>query len=136
MVTALLYGKQYDKLEVPSQIDDRKHASAAMTLQTSALDLRLGPRAREYRPLSGKIVQETMRQALTIAIAAICLATAGLSKEADPNQSSQETPDSQPRVVGKPVTTTAIKRCPKGYELVIRANGQHGCAKDVVPANE
>jgi len=36
----------------------------------------------------------------------------------------------------KPVTTTIIKRCPDGYELVTRANGRHGCAKDIMPTND
>ena len=37
---------------------------------------------------------------------------------------------------GKPVTTTIIRRCPEGYELVTRANGRRGCAKDIVPPND
>jgi hypothetical protein len=42
----------------------------------------------------------------------------------------------QPLGGGKPVTTTIIKRCPDGRELVIRSNGRYGCAKDVIPPNE
>jgi hypothetical protein len=42
----------------------------------------------------------------------------------------------QPHAVGRPVTTTTIKRCPEGYELIIRANGQPGWAKDIVPTYE
>jgi hypothetical protein len=74
-----------------------------------------------------------MRQALTIAFALLCLANTALGKEAAPGQGCSH--GSPPRVIGKPVTTTTIKRCPEGYELVTRANGQPGCAKDIVPAN-
>jgi len=42
----------------------------------------------------------------------------------------------QPLGGGKAVTTTKIKRCPDGRELVIRANGAYGCAKDIVPPND
>jgi hypothetical protein len=42
----------------------------------------------------------------------------------------------QPIGGSKPVTTTIVKRCPDGYELVIRANGGRGRAKDIVPAND
>lgn len=37
---------------------------------------------------------------------------------------------------GKAVTTTIIKRCTDGRELVLRANGRYGCAKDIVPPND
>jgi len=33
---------------------------------------------------------------------------------------------------GKPATATIIRRCTDGRELVIRANGALGCAKDIV----
>jgi hypothetical protein len=36
----------------------------------------------------------------------------------------------------QPVTTKIIKRCPDGRELMIRANGRYGCAKDIVPPND
>jgi len=36
----------------------------------------------------------------------------------------------------QPVTTTTIRRCPEGYEVVSRANGRPGCAKGILPANE
>lgn len=64
--------------------------------------------------------------------------TAASSKEAEPDQvrAPNNTSVAQPIGGGKPVSTTIIKRCPEGYELVTRANGRHGCAKDVVPANE
>ena len=48
----------------------------------------------------------------------------------------QGTSSDRPLGGGKPVKTITIKRCPDGYELVIRTNGRRGCAKDVVPANE
>lgn len=68
----------------------------------------------------------------------LCL-TAASAKEIAPDQTTS--PEGV-RVVGQPpgrpksVTTTIIKRCPEGYELVVRANGQRACAKDIVPANE
>jgi hypothetical protein len=37
---------------------------------------------------------------------------------------------------GRPVTTITVKPCPDGYELVVRANGQRGCAKEIVPTRE
>jgi len=61
-----------------------------------------------------------------------------VAKDTAPDQSEipPGTEAIQPHATGKPVTTTTIKRCPEGYEFVTRANGQPGCAKDVVPANE
>jgi hypothetical protein len=55
------------------------------------------------------------------------LGAAASAKEGAPDE-----PASRP----KPVTTTIIKRCPDGYELVIRTGGRWGCAKDIVPPND
>jgi hypothetical protein len=76
-----------------------------------------------------------MRQALTITLALLCLATAASSKETEPNPGAPDVKDYEPHATGKPVTTTTIKHCPEGYELVTRANGVPGCAKDIVPTN-
>lgn len=78
-----------------------------------------------------------MRKALTIALALLCLVTAALAKETEPNPAgAQDAKDSEPHATGKPVTTTKIRRCPEGYELVYRVNGvERGCAKDIVPTN-
>jgi hypothetical protein len=67
--------------------------------------------------------------ALAIPLLLCCVATA--AKEAEPK-------DEAPAPIGggKPVTTTIIKRCPDGYELVIRSGGRRGCAKDIVPPND
>src|ERR1700722_3471261 len=65
----------------------------------------------------------------------LCVAPAASGKEVAPDQDGpQDTNTNQPLATGKPVTTTTIKRCPDGYELVVRADGRRGCAKDVVPA--
>jgi hypothetical protein len=78
-----------------------------------------------------------MRQAFAIVLVALSVATAALSKEAVPDQNgAPDTSARQPHAVGKPVTTTIIKRCPEGYDLVIRVDGRRGCAKDIVPVNE
>jgi hypothetical protein len=75
-----------------------------------------------------------MSKALTIALTLLCLATAASSKETEPNQAGgTDAKDSEPHATGKPVTTTKIKRCPEGYELVYRV--ERGCAKDIVPTN-
>ena len=60
------------------------------------------------------------------------------AKEAAPNQNlaPDSATNSQPLGGGKPVTTTIIKRCADGRELVLRVNGTYGCAKDVVPLND
>jgi hypothetical protein len=78
-----------------------------------------------------------MSQILAVALALLCLATAALGKETEPNQAgAPDAKDSQPHATGKPVTTTIIRRCPEGYELVYRVNGvERGCAKDIVPTN-
>jgi len=60
---------------------------------------------------------------------------AASAKEATPATSSRNEVV-QPIGGGQPVTTITVKRCPDGYELVIRANGRRGCAKDVLPAND
>ena len=74
---------------------------------------------------------------LTAAFFMFCCAE-GVAKDTAPDQ--LEIPASAgvnpPLGGGKPVTTTTIKRCPEGYELIIRANRQQGCAKDIVPTNE
>jgi len=66
---------------------------------------------------------------------AMLYCAAALGAETAPDQPSPRG-DVKPFGEAKPVTTTIIKRCPDGYELVIRANGGRGCAKDVVPAND
>jgi len=78
-----------------------------------------------------------MSRALTIALALLCLTTAAWGKEIEPNPASApNAKDFEPHATGKPVTTTTIKRCPEGYELVYRINGvERGCAKDIVPTN-
>ena len=69
-------------------------------------------------------------RALLLATTMLCCVAAS-AKEAGPDQvGSQDS--SRP----KPVTTTIIKRCPDGYELVIRSGGRRGCAKDIVPPND
>jgi hypothetical protein len=40
------------------------------------------------------------------------------------------------RALARLSTTNKQQRCLDGYELVIRANGRRGCAKDVVPASD
>jgi hypothetical protein len=59
------------------------------------------------------------------------------AKEVAPDKmpSQDESAAGQPLGGGKPVTTTIIRRCPEGYELVTRANGRRGCAKDIVQPN-
>ena len=75
--------------------------------------------------------------ALTTAFFVFCSAVA-VAKDTAPDQTEMpaSTGANQPIGGGKPVTTTTIKRCPEGYELIVRVNGQRGCAKDIVPANE
>lgn len=71
-------------------------------------------------------------------IAALTLACfSALGKEADPDQtpSLDENIAGRPLGGGKSVTTTIIRRCPEGYELVTRANGRLGCAKGIVSPN-
>lgn len=58
------------------------------------------------------------------------------AKEVAPDQNSTSAGNNQLLGAGKPMATTIIKRCPNGRELVIRANGSYGCAKDIVPPNE
>jgi hypothetical protein len=79
-----------------------------------------------------------MSKELTIALALLCFTTASaLGKETEPTPASApDAKDFEPHATGKPVTTTKIKRCPEGYEFVTRANGQPGCAKDIVPIND
>jgi hypothetical protein len=78
-----------------------------------------------------------MSQALAITLALLCLATSALGKETEPNPAGgPDAKDSEPHATSKPVTTTKIRRCPEGYELVYRVNGvERGCAKDIVPTN-
>lgn len=65
----------------------------------------------------------------------LCCSVAS-AKEAEPISQPNNAGVSQPIGGAKPVTTMTIKRCPDGYELVIRASGRRGCAKDIVPPNE
>lgn len=71
--------------------------------------------------------------AIVAALTIGCLAAS--AKEA-----AEQTPGhngtTQPIGGGKPVTTTIIRRCPAGYELVVRAGGRPGCARDIVPPND
>ena len=53
--------------------------------------------------------------------------------ETAPDQSGASASQSS---ASKAVTTITIKRCPEGYDLVTRANGRRGCAKNVLPASE
>lgn len=55
--------------------------------------------------------------------------------KSSPDQTPSLPGDEQPLGGGKPVTTTTIKRCPDGRELVVRLNDALGCAKDIVPPN-
>lgn len=70
----------------------------------------------------------------TIVFLLICY-TAAVAKEAATDQASPQD-DTKPIGGGRPVTTITVKPCPEGYELVIRANGQRGCAKEILPTNE
>ncbi len=72
--------------------------------------------------------------ALMIALVALCCTVAS-AKETAPGPTIPDV-DAKPLGAPKPVTTTTIKRCPHGYELVVRANGRPGCAKDIVPTND
>ena len=75
--------------------------------------------------------------ALSIATALLTLyCTTALAKEAPPEQASPPTVNAQPIGGGKPVSTTVIKRCPTGWELVLRVNGSYGCAKDIIPPSD
>jgi hypothetical protein len=77
-----------------------------------------------------------MRTPAIIAALALCCASVS-AKEAAPEQTAlDESALDQPLGGGKPVTTTIIRRCPEGYELVTRVDGRHGCAKDILPAND
>jgi hypothetical protein len=78
----------------------------------------------------------TMRLAVLIVLV-LCFASATLGKEAGPTQTgSSDSSAKQPIGGGRPVKTTTIRRCPDGYELVTRVNGQRGCARDILPPNE
>jgi hypothetical protein len=71
-----------------------------------------------------------------ILIAAVSAATAAFGKEPEQPE-SQATQSNVPHAAGKPVTTTKIRRCPEGYEVIYRADGrERGCAKDIVPTND
>jgi len=66
----------------------------------------------------------------TIALILLC---APAMAETAPDQSGASASQSS---ASKAVTTITIKRCPEGYDLVTRANGRRGCAKNVLPASE
>lgn len=77
-----------------------------------------------------------MYRALTIGLFLYCCAAA-VAKEAATDQAPPYPQvDAKPIGGGKTVTTTIIKRCPDGYELVMRVNGQLGCAKNIVPVQD
>ena len=83
-------------------------------------------------------MEAKLRIGRTLAYSAVLLIVCctASAKEA-PDQGSRETEgNAQPLGGGKPVTTTIIKRCPNGRELIVRANGAFGCAKDIVPPND
>jgi hypothetical protein len=61
--------------------------------------------------------------------------TTTATPETSPDQTPPTPTDNVPLGGGKPVTTKVIKRCSDGRELVLRADGRYGCAKDVVPPN-
>jgi hypothetical protein len=69
-----------------------------------------------------------------IAMVTVCCEPA-LAKETLPDQTTPPV-NNQPFGDPKAVTTTVIKRCRDGYELVTRANGRAGCAKDILPPND
>lgn len=73
---------------------------------------------------------------LAMALASACMAAVAVAKDAMPAGQPDGAAASQPIGTAKPVTTTIIKTCPDGYELVIRTGGRHGCARDILPANE
>jgi hypothetical protein len=62
--------------------------------------------------------------------------TLASAKEGAPDQPPDANTAEPPIGGGKPVTTTIIKRCPDGYELVIRSGGLQGCAKDIVSPSD
>jgi hypothetical protein len=74
---------------------------------------------------------------LTTALFLLCYGKA-IARDATPEQVApvDSATAGQPIGRGRPVTTTTIKRCPDRYELVTRANGQRGCATDILPTNE
>ena len=77
------------------------------------------------------------RVALPLLAGALVLScTTAPARESSPDQTPSLPGDGQPLGGGKPVTTTTIKRCPDGRELVVRVNGALGCAKDIVPPND
>lgn len=80
-----------------------------------------------------------MKSALTFTAALLTLLCAMASaRAAAPGQDPSRPSDGngQPLGGGKAVTTTTVKRCTDGRELVLRANGRYGCAKDILPPNE
>ena len=97
--------------------------------------LGLGGRNLDSRPADHRAVDYSyMIRAVLVSFAFFLFATAA---RAETNQNGTPEPkDAQPHPVGKPVTTTIIKRCPEGYEPVTRYNGQHACARDFLPLNE
>jgi hypothetical protein len=70
----------------------------------------------------------------TLALA--CMPASAKEVASDQMPSLDESVTGGPLGGGKPVTTTTIRRCPEGYELVTRANRRRGCAKDIVPPND
>jgi len=65
----------------------------------------------------------------------LCLAASSAAAATGDQSTSPRSP-SQAIGGGRPVPTITVKRCPPGYEFVVRANGRRGCAKDIVPPNE
>ncbi len=74
--------------------------------------------------------------AVIITLAIACMPASAKEVAPDQTPSLDESATGRPLGGGKPVTTTTIRRCPEGYELVTRANGRRGCAKDIVPPND
>jgi hypothetical protein len=73
---------------------------------------------------------------LTAIIAVLALTCMPASAKDTPDQTPSQDERNQSSGGGKPVTTTIIRRCPEGYELVIRANGRRGCATNIVPTTD
>jgi hypothetical protein len=81
-----------------------------------------------------------MKKRLLIAVIATlalaCMPASAKEVAPDQTQSLDESAIGRPLGGGKPVTTTTVRRCPEGYELVTRVNGRRGRAKDIVPPND
>jgi len=78
-----------------------------------------------------------MKRAALLLLASVLVLSCATASAGESTPDPPSSPgDGQPLGGGKPVTTTTIKRCPDGRELVVRVNGALGCAKDIVPPND